>query len=347
MNQDLSVVEGYMQLHEQIFNPERIPYAIAAILISMVVGVITGPLAGNANPFFWQVIDKIFGRFGDRLNKTQRPRADLLFRGFMITALTLVLTLGLGKALELAIFKYPLYTLSEALVLSLLIASGSVWFALLRLYFAIEQKTVGEGAYFAIARSARVNLSAGDDLSITRCAMGFAVRSYDKGMVGPVVWYLIGGLPFALIYSALAALGWRFGKDGFTKGFGSVALAIEKLMGFAPSLFAAFMIIATSMFSPSAKIGKGLASLTSMKNRASYEQGGLPLTVLAWALNLSLGGAFQDISGSAIKGTWVGPEGATAKNDHKHLRRALIINVVAQFLFIVVLACAYLWSSAF
>ena len=117
-------------------------------------------------------------------------------------------------------------------------------------------------------------------------------------------------------------------------------------MGFVPSLFSAVMVAATSMFAPTAKVSKGLEALTGMKNRASYEQGGWPLSALAWSLNVSLGGAFQDITGSAIKGAWVGPDKATAKNDHKHLRRALIINAMGQFLFIVVLACAYLWSGA-
>lgn len=337
--------EGLAQLHADLINPDRIPYAIAAILTALIIGVITGPLAGNANPFFWLVVDKIFGGFGDKLNKTHRPKADLIFRGFLITAISITVALLIGKAMEFTVYKYPLYNMSEAIALSLLLTSGSVWFALLRLYFALEQKKMGQGAFYAIARSARINLSVGDDLSITRCAMGFTARTYDKGLIGPVLWYLIGGLPAAFIYSALAAASWRFGKDGFSKGFGAAPAALEKLMGFIPSAFAALILAAASMFAPTARLGKSLASFTSMKNRASYEQGGLPLSVMAWSLNVSLGGAFQDISGSAIKGAWVGPEGATAQNDHKHLRRALIINVTAQFLFIVVLACAYLWGT--
>lgn len=337
--------DGFLNLHEHIMDVDRIPYAIMAILITMVVGAITGPLLGNANPFLWLVIDKVFGGFGDRLNKAHRPKADLIFRGFLITALTLFLALLLGKGLSLIVFEYPLYNMSEAVALSLLLTSGSVWFALLRLYFALEQKKVGEGAFYAVARSTRRNLSVGDDLSITRCAMGYSVRSFDKGLIGPVVWYLIGGLPFAVIYSALAALAWRFGKDGFSKGFGGAPLALERLLGFIPSLFSAVMIALASMFTPTAKVGKGLASIGGMKNRAPYEQGGWPLSVLAWSLNLSLGGAFQDISGSAIKGAWVSPEGATAKNNHKHLRRALVISVIVHFLFLVTLASAYLWGG--
>ena len=338
--------EQYMQWHEYFMDAERIPYAIAAVLVAMIVGVITGPLAGNANPFMWLMIDKLVGGLGERLDRPARPMADLMFRGFFITALGLVIALAVGRGFELLSAAYPLYYASEAVLLALLLTSGSVWFALLRLYFALEKKEVGTGAYYAIARSEHKNLSVGDDLSITRCAMGYAARSYDKGLVAPVLWYLIGGLPVAVVYSVLTALTWRFGKDGFSKGFAAIPYALEKLMGFVPSLFSAAMLLIASLFSPTAKLHKGLASLSGMKNRASYEQGGFPLSVLAWSLNVSLGGAFQDLSGSAIKGAWVGPEKATARNDHKHLRRALIINVMAQFLFVVVLACAYLWGDA-
>ena len=52
--------------HGMIMDAERIPFIIAAIIVVMIAGVVTGPLAGNANPFMWAVIDKLLGRSGDR-----------------------------------------------------------------------------------------------------------------------------------------------------------------------------------------------------------------------------------------------------------------------------------------
>ena len=66
---------------------------------------------------------------------------------------------------------------------------------------------------------------------------------------------------------------------------------------------------------------------------------------MAWALNLSLGGASQDISGSAIKADWIGPSGASAKVDHKHLRRAIYLNAIAHIIFIAALLGAYMWGN--
>jgi adenosylcobinamide-phosphate synthase len=116
-------------------------------------------------------------------------------------------------------------------------------------------------------------------------------------------------------------------------------------MGFIPSIYAALLLTLAVSFTPTAQLHKGIAAWLGHKNRSPYEQGGFPLSALAWSLNVSLGGASQDISGSAIKGEWVGPDGATAQVGHKHLRRGIYINVIAHILFIASLLGAYMWGA--
>ena len=48
-------------IHNQIFDPARLPVAVAAIVVVAVTGVLTGPLFGNANPLFWRSVDFLFG----------------------------------------------------------------------------------------------------------------------------------------------------------------------------------------------------------------------------------------------------------------------------------------------
>jgi adenosylcobinamide-phosphate synthase len=343
------IKEILIQWHAQLMDIERIPVILLALLVCTIVGMVSGPLGGNVHPFIWRVFDTLFGRLGDRMNSPKRSKADLAFRGFMISAFVIVIAALIGKSFAQATIAEPLYGITQILLLSLLLTVGSVWFALLRLYFAMEQDKVIEGVYYAIAHSSRINLAAGDDFGVTRAAMGLSVRSFDKGLVAPALWFLIGGFPAACIYSALAMMCWRFGKNGLgnngSSGFATVPLALERLMGFIPSLFTAAFITLATIITPTASIQKGVTAWLGHKNRAPYEQGGPPLSALAWALNVSLGGAAQDLSGHAIKGVWVGPEGATAQLDHKHLRRAIYINVIAHILFIAALLGAYMWGG--
>jgi len=339
------MIDFLLQWHTNFFDPDRIPTALAAMLLCVVVGMVTGPLLGNANAFMWIVIDRIFGRVGDKLDKPSRPAADLIFRGFLITMLVLVLSALLGKAFSPIIANIPLKGFMPVILLSLTMSAGSVWYALLKLYFAMENDGSTKGAFLAIARSTRTNLNASDDFGISRMGMNFAARSFDKNMVAPVIWFLIAGYIGICIYAGLAALAWRFGKDGATKGFGATALALEKLLGFFPSILSGILLTLASLFTPTAKMHKGITAWFGHKNRAAYEQGGFALSALAWSLNVSLGGPAQDLKGDAIKNTWVGPEGATAKNDHKHLRRAIYINVMAHILFVATLLGMYVWSG--
>jgi len=204
------IVDLYTQLHALVFNPDRIPTALAAICLSMIVGMVTGPLAGNANPFFWGIIDKVFGRLGDRLDRLRRHRADLMFRGFLLMAFVLVFGLILAKICIDLPFTGWVYDAVGIVVLSLLLTSGSVWFVLLKLYFSVEKQEITRGSYYNVSRSTRVDLTSTDDFGIIRIAMGYAARSFDKGLVAPVFWYLIGGFTAVFAYSCLAALAWRW-----------------------------------------------------------------------------------------------------------------------------------------
>ncbi len=339
------MIDFITQWHTQMFNADRIPAILAAWLLTVLMGMISGPLAGYVHPLSWQFFDRLFGRFGEKLDKARRPQADLMFRGFMVSSLTLLLAFALGKAYEAYIPMGLHYNIWPVLCCSFLLTSGAVWFSLLRLYFAQEQDKVEPFIYRAIQKSTRISLANSDDYGVTRAAISLSAMTFDKGLVAPAIWYIIGGFPIAIIYTALAALSWRFGKSGFHSGFAAVPVALERLMGFVPALFAAMLLNIAAFITPTAKLGKSLTAWLGRKGRAPYEQGGFPLSALAYALNITLGGGVKDLSGTAIKGEWVGPKGATAKVDHGHLRRALYINVIAQILFVASMLSAYVWSG--
>ena len=341
----LKMTNFITQWHVQIMNVDRIPVIVLALLLCAVVGMITGPLAGNAHPFFWRVIDLFFGKLGDRMDRAHRPQADLMSRGLFSSVLVIILATFIGQSFETFAAQTPAYGITRIILLSSLFAAGSIWFVLLKLYFTMENNTVGQGAFYAIARTTRINLAAGDDYGVTRAAVSLSARSFDKGLVAPALWYLIGGFPAACTYVALTALSWRFGKNGLGSGFAAVPLVLERLMGMIPSFFAALLITLAAGLTPTARLHKGIAAWFGHKNRAPYAQGGAPVSALSWALNVSVGGAVQDLSGTALKGEWVGPEGATAKLDHKHLRRAIYINVMAHILFVAVLLATYMWGG--
>lgn len=332
-------------IHGHVMDADRIPILCIAIVITIVVGMITGPLAGNANPFIWGVYDRLFGRLGDQINKSSRPRGDLIFRGFLLTSVMILLSFALSNFLAGALLPYS--ALYESIIISLCLTSGSVWYIVLKLYFALDQAGNIEGAYYGLSRSSRVDLNSVDDYGIARVGLSFSAIAFDKGMVAPALWYLIGGLPLLFIYSALSFTVWRFGRFGFSKGFGAVPLALEKLMGFVPSLFSGFLYASAAGVTPSAKISKIIYAWWERRDIVPYEQHGPVLSAFAWPLQISLGGPVRDIKGMALSLDWIGEEGASAQVDHNHLRRGMFLNIIALTLLIISLLCAYIYAGRF
>lgn len=319
-------------VQQTVLLPERIPLAMTALLLVSLVGVVTGPLFGNAVPFFWFLTEKVLGGFGGRLDRVQRGPRDLMLRGLFMSILAVALFFAVGRGAVTLVQAIPLGGLTEILLLSLILSSGAVWFALLRLFFALRDKKTDKNTYFTIAATTQTNLASSDDYTLTRVGMGMAARSFDKAVVAPILWFLVGGLLAAYIYAGVAALNWRFGKDGFSKGFGRIPSILERVMGFVPTVVAGLLMALAGLLTPTGGMTRAFTGLIRKGGHATYAEGGLPVTAMANSLNVSLGGPTVDLRGSAIKRGWVGPKGATAQLGAGHLRRALYIAIMAHLL---------------
>ncbi len=339
------MLEQFQNLHAMIFHPDRIPVAIAALAVVAVIGMVIGPLAGNANPLLWRLMDMLFGPLARKLNNPDRSINELALRGFFLTIAGMGFALLLSRLAGSLAYEYPQWRLAETLMLCLTMSAGAVWFAQIRLIQAVESDKPIKGGFLAIARTTRSDMTQSDEYTMTRLGMALSARSFDKAVVGPILWFLIAGLPGAYLYAGLAALSWRFGKEGYSKGFGTMALTLEKLMGFIPNLFSAVFISVAGLFTPTGGMTRAMKALGPVKGHARYEEGGLPVTVMAYALDVSLGGPSRDLDGSAIQRNWAGPPNATARLNVKHLYRGLYLIFMAHILFLVSLLGAIVMSG--
>ena len=322
----------------EIANPDRLLAASIALVIVMAIGFITGPVAGNANPFIWNLLDRMFGGIARKSYNTQRSHASLAFRGTFFAILFIFTGFALGAIVHLVDRRFPLNGFTEPLLLSLTLTAGTVWLSLSKLYHALATgKASHKASFFPIAVSTRSDLNTTDDFGITRVGIGFMAQSFDRGLVAPIFWYLIGGVPLAFGYAGMAAARWALAKDGFSKGLGDTATWFERLFGFIPHLIAGILMAFVAVFTPTARITRAIPGLFRRKGRAPYAEGGMPVTAVAHALNVSLGGTVKDLDGSVLKKAWVGPANATAQLEKGHIRRAIYMSVMANILILAML----------
>lgn len=333
-------LQTYSDIQNLIFNADRIPDAILAIILSVIFELVMRYPVRPAIGYLW---GGLFEWLGIKLDKPGRAKSDLIFRGFLLVFFAGQVFYFVGAAAHYGIRFFSQVDILQAVFLVFLMSSGALWRNSADILKSIKDPKSGvEGAYLQLAHITRTDLNATDHHGIARHCFMALVKTFDKTIIGTVFWYLIGGLPLAFLYSGLWFLTWRFNKQGLSKGFGVVAGFLEKIMGLIPALVSSLCLVLASISSPNAGIVRSVGSLFHIKNKATYNQGGLPLSVFSWALDISLGGPTKDLDGVALNLPWVGPEKASAKINPDLLRGGLFMIIIAHLIFIALLAGAYI-----
>ncbi|HPQ51257.1 MAG TPA: cobalamin biosynthesis protein [Alphaproteobacteria bacterium] len=332
-----------------IFSSDRLSAVAIALIMVSLIGMMVGPVWGNANPLLWSLLDKICGGLVARTYNRNRSMASLHFRGAILLTLYLLIT-GIIAAVALLVERRIGFSgLMTPLLLSLTLSGGTVWASLVKLHHALRGKNgLTKGSYYQIAVSTRTDLNSTDDHGIIRVGIGLVATSFDKGLVAPIFWFLIGGLPAAYIYCGIAAACWSLSKDGFAKGIGTLALKLETAFGIVPQILSSVLIALAALATPAAGMTRTIRGLLSGKGHAPYAEGGLAVTAIAYALGVSLGGPVEDISGSVLKRSWVGSSKSTARVECRHLRQAIYLGIMGfvwVFLFIVLGLLAWSFSA--
>ncbi|MFT5486330.1 MAG: adenosylcobinamide-phosphate synthase [Paracoccaceae bacterium] len=172
----------------------------------------------------------------------------------------------------------------------------------------------------------------------------FAVRLCD-GLVGPVFWYVIAGLPGVFVYCVTTALADALSHPTEKHAaFGGVAGALDRLMNLIPAPVTAMLIVVGTLFAPTARplaairgIFGGAAS--GQSPRAGWTQG-----AVAGALGLSLSGPRRH-DGAVAPGAWIGD--GRARANATDIARAMWLYVIAGFLGVVPLVLLALVAQYF
>lgn len=314
---------------EMVVLAERMLPAMAALMLAGSAGWVVQPACVNANPLAWQGWGQLYAPLVRKLDRLNRSRSALRWRGGIVTAIVLIAAAGLGWGADMLHNHWPLGGMTQIVLIVLCLSVAQSWALLARLYKALKQDIAYKQAFYGLAMATRSDLTTTDAYGCARIAIGYAVRIFDKGCVAPLFWFIIAGLPGLFVYTAVISLVWHVGKDGHSKGFGDVPGILERIAGSVPGVIAGVILILASLATPKAVFLKGLQSAFAGRGRAAYSEGGWPLMVAAWTLNVTLGGPVKDLSGATISRSWVGPHSAGARVPADYLKRAIYLSAMA------------------
>jgi adenosylcobinamide-phosphate synthase len=300
--------------------------AIADPLLLLVAGLAIDGAVGDMPALFRHVPHPVVlaGRaitfFDRKLNREIRSEGSRRGRGII----TVVVLCGGAALLGLAIERLCRGTVPGAVVEVLLIAVLVAQRSLHQHVAAVAQGldrgglTAGRAAVRHIVGRDPASL---DAHGVARAAIESLAENFCDGVVAPVFWYLVAGLPGLFAYKMTNTLDSMIGhRSPHYRAFGWAAARLDDLLNLVPARLGALLIAAAAVFAAGCRPGHAVAIMLRDGRKHRSPNAGWPEGAMAGALGLALAGPRRYPQG-VVADPWVGD--GTARAATSDIARAL------------------------
>ena len=291
------------------------------ILVALVIDAISGDPAWlykripHPVALVGNVIEKLDGRFNRGTN-----RLGSFFGGLGLAIFLIAVVVAIGILLEewLSIYRYG--WIFEALLASTLIAFRGLYDGVVKVAQALETGT--EQARSAVAHLVGRDCQVLDQAGIARAAIESTAENFSDGVVAPVFWFVLFGLPGIFAYKTVNTLDSMLGhRDARYEYFGKAAARIDDAVNWLPARLSAFLFIAAAFFTPRASARRAWRCAWRDARLHRSINAGWPEAAVAGAMGFSLAGP-RRYQGEIVDDAWMGDgrAGLSAYDVHATLR---------------------------
>jgi adenosylcobinamide-phosphate synthase len=194
--------------------------------------------------------------------------------------------------------------LSVGLLGSSLLAQRSLDAHVLAVAEALERRGLDAGRQ-AVSHIVGRDTRALDQAAICRAAIESLAENFSDGVVAPLFWMVLGGLPAALAYKAINTADSMIGhKNERYKAFGWASARCDDLVNLPASrLSALWLVLAAAMLRQPA--GAAIATVQRDARHHRSPNAGWPEAAMAGALGVRLSGP-RVYDGEAVEERWIG-----------------------------------------
>ena len=291
--------------------------AIANPLVLLVAGLAVDALFGDMPAVFRYIPHPIVlaGRaiayFDRKLNREVRSEVSRRERGIV----TVVVLVGSAAVLGLAVERVCRGSLVgaafEAATIAILVAQRSLYDHVAAVAAALASGGVAEG------RDAVGHIVGRDPMSldahgVARAAIESLAENFSDGVVAPVFWYLLLGLPGLFAYKMANTLDSMIGhRTPRYRNFGWAAARLDDLLNAIPAPLSGLLFVAAAVFTNNSRPGRALAVMVRDGRKHHSPNAGWPESAMAGALGLALAGPRQYPEGP-VADPWLGDGSARA-----------------------------------
>jgi adenosylcobinamide-phosphate synthase len=290
--------------------------AFFALMIELMIGYPDRLLRAIGHPVIW--IGKLIGLLDRTLNRTDLSYAGLtrvsmrrsrLPRGPMdcrvepgnddvssrtpgvLALLILLAVVGVtALAVERTLLLLPFGFTGLAVLASGLIAQRSLHDHVARVAAALEAGGV-EAGRIAVSHIVGRDIDALDEAGVARGSIESLAENFSDGVVAPVFWLAVTGLPGAALYKAVNTADSMIGhRTPRYERFGWAAARLDDLLNLPASRCSALLIVAAAAIMPGASAANAWRAVRRDASRHRSPNAGYPEAAMAGALGLKLAG---------------------------------------------------------
>jgi adenosylcobinamide-phosphate synthase len=291
---------------------------LAALLIEALVGYPDRLVRSIGHPVSW--IARLIGALEWYCNRDTAEPVQRRALGIITLLLVVTVVAVAAFVIERGLLLLPFGVIGVGFLASALIAQRSLHEHVADVADALEQ-TGAEGGREAVSHIVGRDTAALDEAGVARAAIESLAENFSDGVVAPVFWMLIAGLPGAAVYKAINTADSMIGhRTPRYQAFGWSAARLDDLVNLPASRLSALLIIAAAAVTKSASAAAAWQAVRRDARHHRSPNAGYPEAAMAGALGLALAGP-RDYGGVRADDAFMG-DGRRAA-DANDIRAAL------------------------
>ena len=238
------------------------------------------------HPVAW--IGHLIAALDRLLNRDTADRHWRLGAGVVAILLLIVIVGAIAFVVERELLRLPFGLVAVAVIASTLIAQRSLHQHVADVATALEHDGIAAGRT-AVAKIVGRDTDTLDAAGVSRAAIESLAENFSDGVVAPVLWMAIAGLPGAALYKAINTADSMIGhRTPRHEAFGWAAAKLDDLVNLPASRLSALLLVAAAALNKSAAAAWRAVLRDAARHRSP--NAGYPEAAMAGALGLSLAG---------------------------------------------------------
>jgi adenosylcobinamide-phosphate synthase len=307
--------------------------ALLAMLIELGIGYPQRLVSVVGHPVTW--IGVLIGRLDRLLN---RGTAIPLRRAAGILAVVVMLAVvgAIAWLAQWQLLRLPFGILIVAGLGGTMIAQRSLHRYVANVASALELQDLDTGRK-AVSHIVGRDTAELDSAGVARAAIESLAENFSDGVVAPVFWLVVAGLPGVALYKAINTADSMIGhRTSRYASFGWAAARLDDLVNLPASRLTALLLVAAAVLRKDASAGDAWRAVRHDAAHHRSPNAGYPEAAIAGALGLALAGP-RVYGGVPVNDSFMGDDGRREANA-KDIRRALALYRYADAIFLALVA---------